>query len=82
MSQDFEAIFQNGVLRPLQPVAFRENETVSLSVRNLGEVASAADDQRAKLLAFVARMESLEEPLPGDAVTNRDHDLILYGRRA
>lgn len=79
MSQDFDAIYENGVLRPLQPVGFREHEVVSVSVVSTGDDAAAGDRQREVLLAFAAKMEALAEGQPNDGVTNRDHDRILYG---
>jgi predicted DNA-binding antitoxin AbrB/MazE fold protein len=84
MSQDFEAIYENGVLRPLQPVGFREHEVVSVHVVSSPEGATTMDAvnaQRNLLLRFISRMETLDEELPPDDVSNRDHDRILYGER-
>jgi predicted DNA-binding antitoxin AbrB/MazE fold protein len=81
MSQEFDAIYENGVLRPLKPVGFREHEVVSVTVTSAAdnESQAVADRQREVLLAFVAKMESLSEVPPDDGATNRDHDRILYG---
>lgn len=81
MSQEFDAIYENGVLRPLKPVGFREHEVVSVSVTSHAENASAspATAQRSALLAFAAKMESLAEDPSQDGITNRDHDRVLYG---
>ncbi len=83
MSQEFEAIYENGVLRPLKPITLTEHALVSISIRPSGEADSnvVADRQRELLLAFTAKMETLEEPLPDTTVSNRDHDRILYGER-
>lgn len=82
MSQDFDAIFENGVLRPLKPVGLREHEVVVVSVTSATQAATSravGERQREKLLAFAAKMESLAEDLPADDATNRDHDRIIYG---
>ena len=83
MSQEFDAIYENGVLRPLKPVGFREHEVVSITVTSAAEVDQSlqvAERQRETLLAFVAKMELLFETPPDDGATNRDHDRILYGK--
>lgn len=85
MSQEFDAIYENGVLRPLKPVVFREHEVVSVSVTSSAEGApspAVGTKQRGVLLAFTAKMESLAEDLPADGTTNRDHDRIIYGEPA
>lgn len=82
MSQEFEAIYENGVLRPLKPVELREHEVVSVCVQSAADDAgllTIGKQQRTILLSFVANMESLVEGLPTDGATNRDHDRILYG---
>jgi predicted DNA-binding antitoxin AbrB/MazE fold protein len=82
MSREFDAIYENGVLRPIVPVDFREHEVVSLSVTSAPPSAmslAVVAKQREKLLAFAAQMESLSETPLEDGATNRDHDRILYG---
>jgi len=81
MSQEFEAIYENGVLRPLKPVLLREHEVVSVSVTSATDpdLRAVADKQREIVLAFTSKMESLHEEIPDDGSTNRDHDRILYG---
>jgi predicted DNA-binding antitoxin AbrB/MazE fold protein len=85
MNESFEAIYENGVLRPLKPIALREHEVVTVSVApSTGEGAVAADivaHQRDVLLAFVARMESLNDAGTVDGLSNRDHDRVIYETR-
>jgi predicted DNA-binding antitoxin AbrB/MazE fold protein len=38
MSRNLKAVYKNGVLRPLEPVPFRENEVVNLTVSDLPPV--------------------------------------------
>lgn len=82
MSQEFNAVYENGVLRPLKPVDLREHEVVSVSVTSTADDALNLDvgtKQRDILLAFATKMESLADGLPDDGATNRDHDRIIYG---
>jgi predicted DNA-binding antitoxin AbrB/MazE fold protein len=82
MSQEFDAIYENGVFRPLKPVGFREHEIVSISVTPSSDDAASlavATEQRAALLSSATKMEAIVEDLPEDDATNRDHDRIIYG---
>jgi predicted DNA-binding antitoxin AbrB/MazE fold protein len=84
----FQAVFENGVLRPLEPLALPEHEIVSLTIVPAGvapsppadeseEAARQADAWR-KLLAELEQIPDAPDP---DGLTNRDHDQILYGKR-
>jgi len=82
MSQEFEAIYENGVLRPLKPVELREHEVVTVSVSTTAgsdTVANEITRQRDVLLAFAAKMEATVDTQPTADFTNRDHDRVLYG---
>lgn len=50
MSQSFDAIYENGVLRPLQPVVLTENQRVTVSVQT-----SEAGNQESQLAAWCAQ---------------------------
>ncbi len=41
MTKSLKAVFENGLLRPLEPVPFKEHEVVTLTVTNISE---ALDD--------------------------------------
>jgi predicted DNA-binding antitoxin AbrB/MazE fold protein len=84
MDNCFQAIFEHGVLRPLEPLLLNEDEVVSLSIVPSGANDSAQDEkqairQRDMLLAFVAKMESYPDDNPQDGFSNRDHDRLIYG---
>jgi predicted DNA-binding antitoxin AbrB/MazE fold protein len=81
MSLSFRAIFEHGVLRPLEPVALRENEVVAITVGEASEPTETnlAAAQRSAILAFVAIREQTAESLERDGLSNRDHDRIIYG---
>ncbi len=83
MSQEFDAIYENGVLRPLKAVDLREHEVVTVSIGQ-----SSSDDasplglgarQREILVSFVAKLESLADVGVADGFSNRQHDQQLYG---
>jgi predicted DNA-binding antitoxin AbrB/MazE fold protein len=83
--ESIQAIYERGVLRPLQPVGLNESEVVSLAItRPNGTIVSPSDEQRAlhqreALLRFVKKMESLPDNTPRDGLSNRDHDRLIYG---
>ncbi len=83
MSQEFDAIYENGVLRPLKPVELREHEVVSVVVAQTttpnAEALAVGEKQRRILLAFADKMESLADPALADGASNRDHDRLIYG---
>ena len=47
MSQNIQAIYENGILRPLQPLDLPENETVNITV--LDEVSNEEETHRDKV---------------------------------
>jgi predicted DNA-binding antitoxin AbrB/MazE fold protein len=76
MTTRFTAIFEDGLLRPTEPVTFEEGAAIDVIV-----VPSATEshDQRAKdILAEIAALPM--EP-GGREFAGRDHDQILYGER-
>lgn len=83
MNSDFDAIYERGVFRPLQPVDIPERTKVHLHMQESSEVAqpplaSDAAAQRVvlrKLLAWVDR----RKPNAAARVSARDHDHLLYG---
>ena len=84
MRPSFQAIYEHGVLRPLEPVHLKDQEVVSLLIVGIGMDKTASDEQlalrqRAVLLSFVEKMESQTDENPQDGFTNRDHDRLIYG---
>ena len=85
MNQIIEAIFENGVFRPLQPVNLPENARVQVSVQDdklapleipAAELAKQQDGIR-RMLEETAAFPSQSPP---DGFSGRDHDKILYGK--
>ncbi len=86
MSPSFQAVYENGVLRPLQPLDLKEHELVSLTVVSAttnGSAPTAEHEeiqrQRDLLLRFVSKMEAIPDEIAPDGFTNRDHDRVIYG---
>ncbi|MEX2170106.1 MAG: antitoxin family protein [Pirellulales bacterium] len=84
MSQVFHAIYEDGVLRPLDPVHFTEHEQVLLAVQNSNgntapSEAELVQRQRESLAKLRAAMDALPSAAPVDGLGGADHDQILYG---
>lgn len=87
MNQCIQAIYEHGVLRPLQPLQLQESEVVSLLIQKSDDQHNGAPShdeelarrQRETVLAFVSKMELMPENCPQDGLTNRDHDQLIYG---
>ena len=43
MTLTIEAVYENGVLKPSQPLPLKENERVRLSIHTAGDVQNALD---------------------------------------
>jgi hypothetical protein len=81
MSQQFEAIYQHGVLRLDAPLALPENARVIGTVSDV-EAVQAPDilnKQKQALDAMFAVVDQLPQKPQDDGLSNRDHDQILYG---
>lgn len=80
MVQSFQAVFENGVLRPLEPLVLPENQPVWVSV------SSVASGSKEKIAAQKQAMDQLDAALshisdrsPDDGLSAADHDAVLYG---
>ena len=61
MSEYIQAIYQNGILRPLQPLNLPENRIVEIDVRDISETDS---DKEKWLKEFDEWMNSLDPNTP------------------
>lgn len=80
MLQPIQAIYENGVLRPLQPVSLQEREVVLLTLQRDKQAESDSPSpvispELQRLLDLTAKMP-MEAPLNG--FSNRDHDKAIY----
>ena len=73
MTKEIEAIYEHGVIRPLQPLDLPEGARLDVIVVTHEEVKT--NGNAAEILAEIAAL-----PLEGanDAFSGRDHDSILY----
>ncbi len=74
-----DAVYENGILRPLTPPALREGETVEILLVPQRE-ATISRTESESAAAALARIAAL--PLEGNDDTGfsgSDHDRVLYG---
>ncbi len=86
MTQLIQAIYENGVFRPLEPVQLGEHARVSLAVE-IPPAAVAADAamlqrQREALARLRTEMDALPSQAPCDGLGGADHDAVLYGGKS
>ena len=86
MGQEFDAIFENGVLRPLAPLGLGDSVEVRVILQakdGQGEMAAPTptelQTQQAALDDMFRTVDSLRQTPRNDGFSNRDHDKILYG---
>jgi predicted DNA-binding antitoxin AbrB/MazE fold protein len=83
MESRIEAIYENGVFRPLGAVVLPDRSRVVLKVENGAEAA----DEEAAIVAIQkqamaeldAELEHIPDNSPDDGFSAEDHDRILYG---
>lgn len=78
---EIQGYFHNGTIVPHDDLALPEGTEVTITVRNQGMANSSrmSDEQRAKYLMALARLDSMENENPGDQFSGADHDRELYG---
>lgn len=81
MIHDIDAIFDNGVFRPVAPLALPEGARVHLRVEEQQGTAKSATEQGEQpipsLLERLANVVGTVDDLPEDSSVNLDH--YLYG---
>jgi predicted DNA-binding antitoxin AbrB/MazE fold protein len=85
MSQEYPAIYEGGIFRPLTALKLPEHTPVTVTVQGQpAAVPSTPVDlqsQQQALDAMFAAVDQLPQASPTDGLSNRDHDQILYGSR-
>lgn len=83
MSQEYPAIYEGGIFRPLTAPNLPEHTPVMVTVQNqLAPSPNATVDlqtQQQALNAMFAAVDGLPQSPTIDGLSNRDHDQILYG---
>ena len=78
MAKTVQAVYENGVFRPSEPVAIAEGARVELTVRAT-PVETAASPQAIR--DMIAEIAALPLEGPRDGFSGADHDRLLYGDR-
>jgi predicted DNA-binding antitoxin AbrB/MazE fold protein len=80
MSQLIHAIYEDGVLKPLDPLNLAEHQRVWLSI---GTSPTSETDllasQRKAIEELDAEIDGLPDNSPNDGFSAANHDRILYG---
>lgn len=84
MSQDFDAIYERGVFRPLEPIDLAEQTKVHLQIQDAaqGSMTPVADEgsaQNATLRDLLNWVDGRPGVSTDESVSARDHDRVLYG---
>lgn len=76
MTKEIEAVYEGGVIRPLQPLELPDGARLDLIV--ITHEQPKTNGNAAEIVAEIAAL-----PLEGsnDAFAGRDHDSILYPRK-
>lgn len=74
MPTTLEAIYENGVLKPLGPLALDEGTLVEVTVTAREQLSPG---QRA--YRMIAAVAALPLEVDGDDTSGQDHDRLLYG---
>jgi len=64
MSEHIQAIYENGVLRPLKPLDLPENSVVEIDVRDISEKTDEKADNKLKIEVFEEWMTNLDPTTP------------------
>jgi predicted DNA-binding antitoxin AbrB/MazE fold protein len=82
MSQQIDAIYENGMLRPLVPLVLPDQTRVKLTVE--AELPTEDEEKLAKQKAALEAMFQEVDKLPqhhnNDGWSVRQHDELLYGK--
>ena len=73
VTKEIEAIYEHGIIRPLQPLELPEGSKLDLVV--ITHEQAQSNGKAAEVIAQIAAL-----PLEGsdDAFSGRDHDSVLY----
>ena len=64
MSQNIQAIYENGILRPLQPLDLPENKIVEIDVRDITDNKEKETNNAEKIKVFDEWMNNLDPNTP------------------
>ena len=76
MTITLEAVYENGVFRPTQPISLAEGTRVEVVV-----TANEPGSQPRSPAEILAEIAALPIEGGGEEFSGRDHDRILYGKK-
>jgi predicted DNA-binding antitoxin AbrB/MazE fold protein len=81
MTYDIEAIYNDGVFRPLMSIAIPDGARVHLRIEEHlpDDSAAAQARRRAAMDEFLRLAKELPLEGPNDGFSGADHDRVLYG---
>ena len=74
MTKTLTAVYENGVLRPSEPLPLDEGQAVEVTVTVTDELK-----RNRELVEALKRIAALPMESPDDGFTGADHDKVLYG---
>jgi len=83
MNLQFDAIYDNGVLKPLIPLSLPDQARVRLTVQtsSSAEANATLAAQKAALQELWQEIEKLPQHRNNDGWSVREHDALLYGEK-
>lgn len=83
MSQEFDAVFERGVFRPLEQIDLPERTKVHLRIQEAAAdtpapPTEAVSAQNAALQNLLDWVQDRPKSVTGETVSARDHDRMLY----
>jgi predicted DNA-binding antitoxin AbrB/MazE fold protein len=82
MTLQVDAIYDNGVLKPLEPLALPDHTRVKLTIASEADVIDASATlakQKAALRELWEEIDNLPQHRNDDGWSVRQHDDLLYG---
>jgi hypothetical protein len=73
--------YQNGMIVPHEELSLPDGTPVTIAIPTIRTTNSKtmSDEQRARYLAALARIDAVPDENPGDDFSGADHDRVLYG---
>ena len=76
MTKEIEAVYEQGVIRPLQPLDLPEGSRLDVIV-----ITHEEPRVTSKAVEILADIAALPLEGPSDAFSGREHDSILYSKK-
>ena len=76
MTKEIEAVYEHGIIRPLQPLELPEGARLDLIV-----ITHEEDKNNGNVAKILAEIAALPQEGANDDFSGREHDSILYPRK-